>query len=106
MLLIENYKRIEKQTFWTNSNTQEWIVAKIEETQYTYQIAVLPKDSMLGIFAISGAIVYELKRKSDTPDGYRMINTKNKREVWVRRENLEFGNFLLELMIQTSLNTN
>lgn len=105
MLLIENYNKIENQTFWTNSNTQEWGVGKIEENKYNYQIAVLPKDSVTGIFALSGAIVYTLQRVSDMPEGYKMLNTKNNRVALVRRDNLEFGNFLLELMIQTSLNT-
>ena len=105
MLLIENYKRIEAQTFWTKSNTQEWNVSKIVENTYNYQIVVLPKDDDTNAFSISGAIVYTLQRVSNTPDGYKILNTKNKREAWVRKDNLEFGNFLLELMIQTSLNT-
>ena len=105
MLTIENYKRIEAQTFWTKSNTQEWTIGRIEENQYNYQIVVLPKDIDTNAFSISGAIVYTLQRVSDTPDGYKILNTKNKREAWVRKDNLEFRNFILELMIQTSLNT-
>ena len=104
MLTIENYKKIENQYFWTNSNTQEWVVSKIEQNTYNYQMVVMPKDSVTGIFSLSGAIVYTLQRVSDTPDGYKIINTKNKRVAWVRKHNLELGNFLLELMIQTSLN--
>ena len=106
MLTIQNYKRIENQYFWTKSNTQEWSVSKINENSYNYQMVVLPKDSVTGIFALSGAIVYTLQRVSDNPDGYKITNSKNKRIAWVRKDNLEFGNFLLELMIQTSLNTN
>ena len=105
MLTIQNYKRIEGQTFWTKSNTQEWSVSEINENAYNYQMVVLPKDSVTGIFALTGAIVYTLQRISDTPDGYKIMNSKNKRVAWVRRDNLELGNFLLELMIQTSLNT-
>lgn len=105
MLTIENYKKIENQKFWTKSNTQEWIVARIEETQNNYQIAVLPKDNVAGIFALSGGIAYKLQRVSDMPEGYKITNSKNKRVALVRRENLTLDNFLLELMIQTSLNT-
>ena len=105
MLKIENYKKIEAQTFWTKSNTQEWTIGRIEENGYNYQIVVLPKDDDTNAFSISGAIVYTLQRVSDTPDGYKILNTKNKREAWVRKDNLTFDNFLLELMIQTSLNT-
>lgn len=105
MLTIENYKRIQNEKVWTKSNTQEWIVARIDENKYNYQITVLPKDDDSGIFVLSKAIVYTLQRVSDTPDGYKLLNTKNNRLALVRRDNLEFGNFILELMIQTSLNT-
>ena len=105
MLTIQNYKRIQNETFWTKSNTQEWSVGRIDENPYNYQIVVLPKDIDTNAFSISGAIVYTLQRVSDTPDGYKLLNTKNNRLALVRRDNLEFGNFLLELMIQTSLNT-
>lgn len=106
MLTIQNYKKILNQSFWTNSNTQEWGVTKVQELQDSYQILVIPKDSMTGIFVLSGAIVYGLQRESYNPDGYKMFNSKNIREAWVRRENLTIDNFLLELTIQTSLNTN
>ena len=105
MLTIQNYKRIQNETFWTKSNTQEWSVGRIDENPYNYQIVVLPKDDDTNAFSISGAIVYTLQRVSDTPDGYKLLNTKNNRLALVRRDNLEFGNFILELMIQTSLNT-
>ena len=106
MLTIENYKRIQNETFWTNSNTQEWSVGRIDENKYNYQIAVLPKDDDSGIFVLSKAIVYTLQRTKKNRRGYKLLNTINKREAWVRKDNLGFGNFLLELMIQTSLNTN
>lgn len=105
MLTIENYKKIENQKFWTKSNTQEWVVARVDEEQNSYQIAVLPKDNVMGTFALSGAIVYKLQRVSDIPEGYKITNSKNKRVALVRRENLNLDNFLLELMIQTALNT-
>ena len=105
MLTIENYKRIEGESFWTKSNTQEWNVSRIAENANEYQIIVLPKDIDTNIFSIGGAIVYRLQRVSNTPDGYELTNTKNKRRAWVRTDNLEFGNFILELMIQTALNT-
>jgi hypothetical protein len=106
MLLIENHTKLEKQTFCTKSNTQEWIVSTVEENQNGYSFLVVPKDDLTGVYAISGAIVYTLFRESDNPDGYKMINTRNTRQVWVRKDNLTFDNFLLELMIQTALNTN
>ena len=106
MLTIENYKNLEGATFWTNSDTQEWNIARIDENQYNYQIAVLPKDEDSGVFVLSKAIVYTLQRVSNTPDRYRMINTKNKREAWVTKSNLGFDNFILELLIQTTLNCN
>lgn len=106
MLKIQNYKKIESITFWTKSNTQEWIVSRIVETPDEYQMAVLPKDELTGVYSIAGGIVYGLKRVSNNPDSYKMFNSKNIREAWVTRENLTIDNFLLELMIQTSLNTN
>ena len=105
MLTIENYKRIQNETFWTKSNTQEWSVGRIDENKYNYQITVLPKDDDSGIFVLSKAIVYTLQRTKKNRRGYLMLNTKNNRLALVRRDNLEFGNFILELMIQTSLNT-
>ena len=105
MLLIENYKRIQNETFWTKSNTQEWSVGRIDENKYNYQIAVLPKDDDSGIFVLSKAIVYTLQRTKKNRRGYLMLNTKNNRVALVTESNLTFDNFLLELMIQTSLNT-
>jgi len=106
MLLIENYTKLENQTFWTKSNTQEWIVITVEENQNEYSFLVLPKDNVTGVSVLTKGIVYTLFRESDNPDGYKMINNRNQRKAWVRKDNLELGNFLLELMIQTSLNTN
>ena len=105
MLLIQNYKRIQDEKFWTKSNTQEWIVARIDENKYNYQIAVLPKDDDSGIFVLSRAIVYTLQRTKKNRRGYLMLNTKNNRVALVTESNLTFDNFILELLIQTSLNT-
>lgn len=104
MITIQNYKRIEGVTFRTKSNTQEWSISKIEQNTHNYQMVVLPKDSMTGISVLSEIVVYTLQRVSDTPDGYKMINTKNKREVWVNKDNLTLDSFVQELMIQTELN--
>ena len=106
MLTIQNYKRIQNKTFWTNSDTQEWNIARIDENHYNYQIAVLPKDDDSGIFVLSRAIVYTLQRTKKNRRGYLMLNTKNNRVALVTESNLTFDNFILELLIQTSLNYN
>lgn len=106
MLLIENYKRIQNETFWTKSDTQEWIVAKIEENLNDYKMAVMPLDREFQIYVISKSIIYTLKRTKKNRRGYLMLNTKNNRVALVTESNLTFDNFILELMIQTALNTN
>jgi len=62
MLLIENHTKLEKQTFWTKSNTQEWIVSTVEENQNGYSFLVVPKDDLTGVYAISGSCT---KRRFD-----------------------------------------
>ena len=106
MLTIENYIKLLNKKFETKSGKQEWIVANIVESETSYSIAVMPLDYQHGIYVIAKAIVYNLERVSNTPDGYKIINTSNKRKAWVSKSNLTFDNFLLELMIQTALNTN
>jgi hypothetical protein len=106
MLTIENYKNLENKTFWTKSDTQEWIVSRIEETLNDYKIAVMPLDSEFQMYVISKAIIYTLKRNKKNRRGYEMINSKNDRVALVTESNLTFDNFILELLIQTALNTN
>ncbi len=98
--------KIENQTFWTNSDTQEWIVAKIEENPNDYKIAVMPNDNQIQMYVISKSIIYTLQRTKKNRRGYLMLNTKNNRVALVTESNLTFDNFILELLIQTSLNTN
>ena len=106
MLTIQNYIKLLNKKFTTKSGKQEWIVANIVESEKYYSIAVMPLDYQTGIYVIAKGIVYNLERLSNTPDGYKIINSKNKRKAWVSKGNLTFDNFLLELMIQTALNTN
>ena len=105
MLTIENYIKLQNKTFWTNSDTQEWIVAKIEENPNDYKIAVMPLDNELKIYVISKSIIYTLKRTKKNRRGYLMLNTKNNRVALVTESNLTFDNFILELLIQTAQNT-
>ena len=106
MLTIENYKNLENKTFWTKSDTQEWIVAKIEENLNDYKMAVMPLDNEFQMYVISKSIIYTLKRTKKNRRGYEMINSKNDRVALVTESNLTFDNFILELLIQTALNTN
>ena len=106
MLTIENYIKLYNKKFETKSVKQEWIVANIVESEKYYSIAVMPFDYEHGIYVIAQGIVYNLERVSNTPDGYKIINSKNVRKAWVSKSSLTFDNFLLELIIQTSLNTN
>ena len=106
MLTIENYKNLENKTFWTKSDTQEWIVAKIEENLNDYKMAVMPLDNEFQMYVISKSIIYTLKRIKKNRRGYEMTNSKNDRVALVTESNLTFDNFILELLIQTGLNTN
>lgn len=106
MLTIQNYIKLQNKKFWTKSDTQEWIVAQIEENLNDYKMAVMPLDNELKIYVISKSIIYTLKRTKKNRRGYEMINSKNDRVALVTESNLEFDNFILELLIQTGLNTN
>lgn len=106
MLTIQNYKNLENKTFWTKSDTQEWIVSRIEENPNDYKMAVMPLDNDYQIYVISKSIIYTLQRTKRNRRGYEMINSKNDRVALVTKSNLTFKNFELELMIQTALNTN
>jgi len=106
MLTIQNYIKLQNKKFWTKSDTQEWIVAKIEENLNDYKMAVMPLDNELKIYVISKSIIYTLKRTKKNRRGYEMTNSKNNRVALVTESNLEFDNFILELLIQTGLNTN
>ena len=106
MLTIQNYIKLLNKKFWTKSDTQEWIVAQIEENLNDYKMAVMPLDNELKIYVISKSIIYTLKRTKKNRRGYEMTNSKNDRVALVTESNLEFDNFILELLIQTGLNTN
>ena len=106
MLTIQNYIKLQNKKFWTKSDTQEWIVAQIEENLNDYKMAVMPLDNELKIYVISKPIIYTLKRTKKNRRGYEMTNSKNDRVALVTESNLEFDNFILELLIQTGLNTN
>lgn len=106
MLTIQNYIKLQNKKFWTKSDTQEWIVAQIEENLNDYKMAVMPLDDELKIYVISKSIIYTLKRTKKNRRGYEMTNSKNNRVALVTESNLEFDNFILELLIQTGLNTN
>ena len=106
MLTIQNYIKLQNKKFWTKSDTQEWIVAQIEENLNDYKMAVMPLDNELKIYVISKSIIYTLKRTKKNRRGYEMTNSKNNRVALVTESNLEFDNFILELLIQTGLNTN
>lgn len=106
MLTIENYIKLQNKTFWTNSDTQEWIVSQIEENLNDYKMAVMPSDNQIQMYVISKSIIYTLKRTKKNRRGYEMINSKNDRVALVTESNLTFDNFILELLIQTALNTN
>jgi len=106
MLTIQNYIKLQNKKFWTKSDTQEWIVAQIEENLNDYKMAVMPLDNELKIYVISKSIIYTLKRTKKNRRGYEMTNSKNDRVALVTESNLEFDNFILELLIQTGLNTN
>ena len=106
MITIQNYIKLQNKKFWTKSDTQEWIVAQIEENLNDYKMAVMPLDNELKIYVISKSIIYTLKRTKKNRRGYEMTNSKNDRVALVTESNLEFDNFILELLIQTGLNTN
>ena len=106
MLTIQNYIKLQNKKFWTKSDTQEWIVAQIEENLNDYKMAVMPLDNELKIYVMSKSIIYTLKRTKKNRRGYEMTNSKNDRVALVTESNLEFDNFILELLIQTALNTN
>lgn len=101
MLTIVNYHKLQNKTFIAKSGQPGWIVARIEEYETEYQIAVMPWKGHA--YSIHDAIVYTLSRNSTTigyNDRYIMVNHKTLRTCSVMKSNLTLHNFLLELGIQ------
>jgi hypothetical protein len=104
MLTIKNYHKLQNKNFMAKSGQPGWIVSHIVEKETEYQIVVMPWDGMA--YSIQHAIVYRLERKVNEHGHYNMHSSKNDRIPMVWKSNLTLDNFILELGIQTGLNTN
>ena len=83
----------------------EWRVMNVEELWEGYAILVVPLNKTKGIYDMSGAILFKLKRVRDSgmKDRYELSAIGGKRITYVPLQFLSLKNFKLELEIQTAM---